>query len=177
MAKEKTMSISNMLQKLQELGLDYGVTIITSLVIFIFGLWLARFISQMTEKAMLKASVDATLALFTKNIVYFAVMAFMTLAVLARLGIQTASFVAVLGAAGLAISLALQGTLANVASGVLLILFRPFKIGDSIKVVGFEGTVKEIQIFATILHSTDNKRIIIPNAKITGDIIVNETLQ
>ncbi|HNY10880.1 MAG TPA: mechanosensitive ion channel [Candidatus Wallbacteria bacterium] len=171
------MSFSNLIQKLQELGLDYGVTFLTSFIIFIFGFWLARFISRMTEKAMLKANVDVTLATFTKNIVYAIIMIFMTLAVLARLGIQTASFVAVLGAAGLAISLALQGTLANVASGVLLILFRPFKIGDSIKVVGFEGTVKEIQIFATILHSTDNKKIIIPNAKITGDIIVNETIQ
>jgi len=170
------MSFSTLLQKLQELGLDYGVTALTAFIIFLFGLWLARFISQMAEKAILKANVDATLALFTKNIVYFAVMAFMTLAVLARLGIQTASFVAVLGAAGLAISLALQGTLANIASGVLLILFRPFKIGDSIKVAGLEGIVKEIQIFATILHSTDNKKIIIPNSKITGDIIINETL-
>ncbi|MEZ7893028.1 MAG: mechanosensitive ion channel [Candidatus Wallbacteria bacterium] len=170
------MELSNMVQKLQNLGLEYGVMFVTAAVIFLFGLWLARFISKMTEKAMLKANIDATLSMFTGNIVYFIVMIFMVMAVLARLGIQTASFVAVMGAAGLAISLALQGTLSNVASGVLLILFRPFKVGDKIKVVGFEGTVKEIQVFSTILHSTDNKRVIIPNSKITGDIIINDTI-
>jgi len=170
------MQLTSIIQKIQELGLEYGVTIVTSLVILVFGFWLAGFVAKMIETAMLKAGIDLTLAKFTRNIAYALVLVFMVLAVLARLGIQTASFIAVLGAAGLAISLALQSTLANVASGVLLILFRPYKIGDVIKVAGFEGTVNEIQVFATILHTADKKRVIIPNAKVTGDIIVNETL-
>lgn len=171
------MSFNSLIQKIQELGLEYGVMILTSAVIFVFGLWLARMISNMTESAMKRAEVDVTLSIFAKNVVYAIVVIFMSLAALARLGIQTASFVAVLGAAGLAISLALQGTLANVASGVLLILFRPFRVGDSIKVAGFDGEVKAIEIFATILHTTDNLKVIIPNAKITGDIIVNRNTQ
>jgi len=169
------MSTEIILQKLQTLGIVYGTKIAAALVILLVGLWLARHVSRLIEKTMIKAKVDATLAVFTRNVIYAAFMVFTVLAALSQVGIQTASFIAVLGAAGLAIGLALQGTLANLASGVLLILFRPYKVGDSIKVGGFEGTVQELQVFSTILMSADNKRIIIPNAKITSDSIVNST--
>lgn len=170
------MSKDIFIHKIQQISITYGSKIAAALAILIIGLWLARHISRLIEKTMVKAKVDTTLALFTRNIVYAGLMVFILLAVLSQLGIQTASFIAVLGAAGLAVGLALQGTLANLASGVLIILFRPYKVGDVIKVSGNEGTVKEIQVFCTILVSQDNKKFIIPNSKITGDTIVNNTL-
>ena len=169
------MSTEVLVQKLQHFSIVYGSKIAIALVILLAGLWFARHVSRLIEKAMVKAKVDATLAVFVRNLIYAAFMVFTVLAALSQVGIQTASFIAVLGAAGLAIGLALQGTLANLASGVLLILFRPYKVGDTIKVAGSEGVVKEVQVFSTILLSADNKRIIIPNAKITTDTIVNST--
>jgi small conductance mechanosensitive channel len=164
------------IQKIQSIALTYGSKIAMALVILIFGILAARMLSRFIEKAMLTAKVDATLAVFARNIMYVMLMVFVLLAALSQLGIQTASFIAVLEAAGLAIGLALQGTLSNFASGVLIILFRPYKAGDTIKVAGAEGLVKEIQVFSTILHSAENKRIIVPNAKITSDTIINNTL-
>jgi small conductance mechanosensitive channel len=126
---------------------------------------------------MLRAKVDHTLISFTTNLVYFGLMAFVVIAALSKLGIQTTSFVAIIGAAGLAIGLALQGSLSNFAAGVILIMFRPFKSGDYIEGGGVAGSVKEIQIFTTILTTPDNKTIIVPNSKLTGDNIVNYATQ
>jgi small conductance mechanosensitive channel len=119
--------------------------------------------------------VDETLVSFIVNLTYIVLMTFIIIAALGQLGVQTASFVAVLGAAGLAVGLALQGSLANFAAGVLMIIFKPFKVGDFIEAGGTSGVVEEIGIFTTELKSPDNKKVIIPNAKVTGDNIVNYT--
>ena len=122
---------------------------------------------------MRAAKQDETLISFVSHLSYVALMAFVIIAALGQLGIQTASFIAVIGAAGLAVGLALQGSLANFASGVLMIIFKPIKVGDYIEGGGVAGTVAEIQIFNTILTTPDNKKIIIPNAHLTNDNIIN----
>jgi small conductance mechanosensitive channel len=118
-------------------------------------------------------NVDPTIAGFVGHLTYILLLIFFVVAAVGQLGIQTTSFIAVLGAAGLAIGLALQGSLANFAAGFLMIIFRPFKVGDYIEGAGTAGTVEQIQIFTTLLKTPDNKAVIIPNAKLTGDNIVN----
>jgi small conductance mechanosensitive channel len=157
----------------QDLVLHFGFKVIIALIIFIIGRWVAKVIRRFAEKVMIKREVDATLVKFVGNLIYVTLLIFVILAALGQLGIQTTSFIAVIGAAGLAIGLALQGSLANFAAGVLLIIFRPFKVGDYIEGGGTAGVVEQIQIFTTQLTSPDNKKIIIPNAKMTADNITN----
>ncbi len=152
--------------------IQYGVTFITAILIFVIGKWVARVLSKIVEKAMEKGKVHKTLASFTKNIVYYVILIFVAIAALNKVGIETNSFVALVGAAGLAVGFALQGSLANFAAGVMIILFQPFEVGDTIEAGGASGVVEEIQMFNTILSTLDNKRIIIPNAKITSDKVV-----
>jgi small conductance mechanosensitive channel len=150
----------------------HSVPILLAIAIFIIGQKAARIISSLAEKSILKSRGHATLALFGRNIVFYALMAFVLIAALNKVGVQTASFIAVLGAASLAIGLALQGSLSNFASGVLLILFQPFRVGDTVELMGVQGVVKEVQIFSTVLFTAEKKRVIIPNAKVTGDKII-----
>ncbi|MDA9101071.1 mechanosensitive ion channel [Omnitrophica bacterium] len=159
--------------KISEYIATYGLSILAALIIFIVGKWLARVVSDLIEKGMVRAKTDATLSKFAKDLSYVIFMTFVFIAVLAKLGIQTASFIAVMGAAGLAIGLSLQGSLANFASGVMILLFRPYKVGDFIKAAGTMGTVKGVQIFNTILSSPDNVHIIVPNSQVTGGTITN----
>jgi len=167
--------MENLITKLQEIGTLYGLKIVAAVLILIVGRFVALGIRKLMQKAMLKAKVDKTLVSFTTNVGYVALMAFVIIAAINKLGIQTTSFIAILGAAGLAIGLALQGSLANFAAGVLIIIFKPFKLGDFIEGGGVLGVVEEIGIFTTELKSPDNKKIIVPNAKMTGDNIVNST--
>jgi small conductance mechanosensitive channel len=141
------------------------------IVILVVGVWLAKLAAAITEKSLNRPGFNRTLASFIKNIVYFGIIIFVVLGALERIGIKTTSFIALVGAAGLAIGLALQGSLSNFASGVMLIIFHPFVVGDKIEAAGVAGTVEEIQIFNTILKSADNKRKIVPNSKITADVI------
>ncbi len=161
--------------KLQELSALFGLKILTAALILVFGRWVARFFRKATGKMMTRSNVDATLVTFVGNLIYVALLAFVILAALAQLGIQTTSFIAVIGAAGLAVGLALQGSLANFAAGILMLIFRPFQVGDFIEGAGVTGIVEDIHIFTTQLRTFDNKTIIIPNAKITGDNITNYT--
>jgi len=151
----------------------YGLNILAALVIFVVGRWLARVISNLLEKVLKTRNVDSTLASFLKNLVYYVLFIFVLLAVLAKLGIQTTSFIAVLGAAGLAVGMALSGSLSNFASGVMIVLFKPFKLGHFIDAGGAKGVVQEIKIFSTVLSSPDNVRIIIPNSQILSGNIDN----
>jgi small conductance mechanosensitive channel len=167
------MDFSNILPRLQELLAFYGLKIVAAIVIFIVGRWVARALRNMIKKMMAKGNVDETLISFVGNLTYITLLAFVIIAALNQLGIQTTSFIAVIGAAGLAIGLALQGSLANFAAGVLMIIFRPFKAGDYIEGAGVAGTVEAVQIFATQLKTPDNKQIIVPNAKMMGDNITN----
>lgn len=151
----------------------YGLPLLWAVVIFIVGRIVARTISNTAAKAMIKTKVDDTLVKFTKNILFVTMMVFVVIAAISKMGVETTSFAAVVAAAGLAIGLSLQGTLSNFASGVLLIVFRPFKAGDFIEAGGISGIVEEIQIFCTLMRSGDNKQIIVPNSQIMGTTITN----
>jgi small conductance mechanosensitive channel len=151
--------------------IQYGVSFLSAILIFVIGKWAARIIAQFIERTMERSKVDKTLSSFLKNIAYYGLLIFVAIAALGKLGVQTNSFVALIGAAGLAVGFALQGSLANFAAGVMLIIFEPFKVGDTIEAGGASGTIEEIQIFNTIFSAPDNKKIIVPNAKITGDKI------
>ena len=171
------MEISNLFAKVYELLTIYGLKVVAAIVIFILGRWAALGVAKIIKRVMIKSKVDETLVSFVRNLSYVALLAFVIIAALNQLGIQTASFIAVLGAAGLAIGLALQGSLGNFAAGVLMIIFKPFKVGDYIEGAGTAGTVEKIEIFTTQLKTPDNKTVIVPNAKMTGDNITNYTVK
>jgi len=151
----------------------YGVNIVYALAIFVIGRWLAKSLKGIVGNTLTKRGTDPTLIPFVQNLTYYSLLTFVILAALAKVGIQTTSFIAVIGAAGLAVGLALQGSLSNFAAGVLLILFRPCKAGDYIEGGGVAGSVVGIGVFTTQLNTPDNKLIIIPNSKLMGDNIVN----
>ena len=159
------------LDKIYGYAVQYGLSFLAAILIFIIGKWVARLVARLIENAMAKSKIEKTLASFAKNMIYYTILIFVIIAALGKLGIQTSSFVALIGAAGLAVGLALQGSLANFAAGVMIIMFEPFKTGNTIESSGATGVVEEIQIFNTILRS-DNKKIILPNSKITSDKIV-----
>jgi len=159
--------------KLADLGLVYGLKILGALAIFVFGKWIARILTRVVRKAMTHAKVEETLISFVGSMVYILLMVVVILAALNNLGVNTTSFVAVMGAAGLAIGLALQGTLSNVGAAVLLILFRPFKVGDFVEAGGTSGVVEEINMFSTIFKTGDNRVVIVPNSSVIGGNIVN----
>ena len=167
------MEVQQLIAKGYELITVFGVKILAALAVFIIGRWVVKYLSNLARRLMEKRNVDATLGKFIASMTYIALLTFVILAALGMLGIQTTSFIAVIGAAGLAVGLALQGSLSNFAAGVLMIIFRPFKVGDFIEGAGVAGIVEEIQIFTTQLATPDNKTIIIPNAKLTADNIVN----
>ena len=167
------LDFSAILPKIYELLTVYGIKVIAALVIFIIGRWVAKGLRKFIRKLMTRSNVDETLISFVVNLIYVAMLAFVIIAALNQLGIQTASFIAILGAAGLAVGLALQGSLSNFAAGVLMIIFRPFQVGDLVEGAGVTGTVEEIQIFTTQLKTPDNKTIIIPNSNMTADNIIN----
>jgi small conductance mechanosensitive channel len=169
------MDTSNLLAKVYELLTVYGIKVLAAIVIFILGRWIAKGFRKLVRRAMGNRNVDPTIVGFVGNLTYILLLTFFIVAALGQLGIQTTSFIAILGAAGLAIGLALQGSLANFAAGFLMIIFRPFKVGDYIEGAGTAGTVEQIQIFTTLLMTPDNKTVIIPNAKLTADNIVNYT--
>jgi len=146
---------------------------VLALAILIIGRFIARHVSARVGSAVEKSNDDVTLGKFVASLTYVALMAFIIIAAMGQLGIETASLVAILAAAGLAIGLALQGSLANFASGVMLIIFRPLKVGDFVEAGGATGTVREIGIFTSILSSPDNKKIYVPNANLTGANIIN----
>jgi small conductance mechanosensitive channel len=164
------------LNKIYEFLATYWLQVVAAVVIFLVGRWLAKVVSNLVAKAMTKAKVEPTLTNFVKSLCHIALLAFVVIASLKKLGIPMTEFTVVVGAAGLAVGFALQGSLSNFAAGVLLIIFKPFKVGDFVEVAGKMGTVKEIRIFNTILNSPDNVRVIIPNGQVTGGNIMNFTV-
>jgi len=161
----------------QDLVAAWGLKVLAAIAIFIIGRWIAKAVRNGVRRMMQKTDVDPIIIGFVSSITYIALLAFVVIAALGQLGIQTTSFIAILGAAGLAIGLALQGSLANFAAGFLMIIFRPFKVGDFIEGAGVSGVVEAIHIFTTTLKTGDNKIIIIPNAKLSGDNIINYSAQ
>jgi small conductance mechanosensitive channel len=151
----------------------YGLKVIAAIVVFILGRWAAKIARGITRKVLTRAKVDSTIISFAVNLSYFVILTFVVLAALGQLGIQTTSFIAIIGAAGLAVALSLQSSLSNFAAGFLMILFKPFKVGDFIDGAGVTGTVEEIQIFTTSLKTPDNKVIIVPNGSLVSGNITN----
>jgi small conductance mechanosensitive channel len=162
-------TIASIMEKLP----DYGLQLLGAVLILLVGRWVATLLRKLVERSMDKGQVDATLVKFTGNLVYALLMVVVVLAALNQVGVQTTSFIAILGAAGLAIGFALQGSLSNFAAGVMLIVFRPFKVGDFVSAAGEAGIIEEISLFTTQLRTGDNKTIIVPNAGITGGNITN----
>ncbi|MEP3209632.1 MAG: mechanosensitive ion channel domain-containing protein [Maribacter sp.] len=156
---------------------DYGPKIIGAILIYVIGSWIIKKLTNMLEKVMMKKDYDEALQKFLSNLVGWALKVFLIIVVISKLGVETTSFAAVIAAAGLAIGLALQGSLANFAGGVLLIIFKPFKIGDLIEAQGVTGVVKEIEIFTTKLTTPDNKLAIVPNGAMGNGNIINYTAE
>jgi len=169
----ENVDLNQLTQQIVEIVSAYGLSILAALGILILGRIAANLMASSTRKAMHRANVDENLIGFLAGLVRYSILAATVVAVLSKLGMQTTQFVAVIGAAGLAVGLALQGSLANFASGVLLLFFRPFKKGDFVEAGGTSGSVQEVSVFNTILHTPDNKKVIIPNAQVTGGTITN----
>lgn len=151
----------------------YGLRIIGAIAILILGRIAAGIGRGIVNKILLKSQTDPTIVSFASSLTYFLILTFAVLAALAKFGIQTASFVAIIGAASFAVGFAVQGSLSNFAAGVLVLVLRPYRVGDYIEGAGVSGTVKGIQLFTTVLATPDNIKIMVPNAKIYGDIIKN----
>ncbi|KGK41544.1 mechanosensitive ion channel protein [Nitrincola sp. A-D6] len=157
----------------QELIISYAVNLTAALLIILIGSMVIKFATNSLNRVLKKRRVDPTIANFVTSLIKYGLLAFVIIAALGRVGVQTASFVAIVGAAGLAIGLAMQGALSNFAAGVLLIGFRPFKAGDYIEAGGTAGTVESVQIFTTMMKTPDNRVIVVPNSNILSGNIVN----
>lgn len=167
--------MEQLLARLRDWIALYGLQVVGAVAILVVGRWVARALRALVARMLTKAKTEPILVSFVGGMVYVALMTFVIVAALSQVGVQTASFIAVVGAAGLAVGLALQGSLANFAAGVLLMIFRPLRAGDVVEAAGAVGKVEEVQIFTTTIVTPDNKTAIVPNAKLTGDNIVNYT--
>ena len=160
-------------EEFQMVGLDFGIRLIAAIAIFFIGRIVVRFVTKEIRKVMESQEVDKILQSFVSNLVYWVLMIFVVIAAINQVGVQTTSLIAIMGAAGLAIGLAMQGSLANFAAGVLIVMFRPYRVGDFVEAAGIAGSVEQVGILTTVLKTGDNKQIIVPNAQIMGNIITN----
>ncbi len=165
--------MENIVSNLREAMLAYAPGVVAAFVILLLGWWVAKGITALVRRGMNRANVDPTLTGFLGNLLYMVLMGLVIISALGKLGVNTTSFAAILGASALAVGLALQGSLGNFASGVMLIFFRPFKAGDFVEAGGVSGVIQEVRIFATVIHTPDNKRIIVPNGAIIENAITN----
>ncbi|MFN8672529.1 MAG: mechanosensitive ion channel [Candidatus Sericytochromatia bacterium] len=169
------ININNITDKITAYLASYGINLFFSILIFFIGRFIAKTITEITRNVLLKSKLDETLIKFLSSIIYISLMTMVIISCLGNIGVQTTSFIAILGSAGLAIGLALQGSLSSLAAGTLLILLRPFKVGDFVDLSGSIGVIEEVGIFATTVITGDNKKIIIPNSSITTNKIINYT--
>ena len=172
-----TDKMESLYMKGYELGLEYAPKLALAIITLIVGLWIIGGINRLFQASMEKSKVDATLIPFMSSLISWILKLLLFISVASMMGIATTSFIAVLGAAGLAIGLALQGSLSNFAGGVLVMIFKPYKVGDLIEAQGHLGVVKEVQIFNTIIVSPHNKQIIIPNGLTSNGSIINYTAE
>jgi len=172
-----TEQLESLSIKVYEIGLEYAPKLALAIITLLIGLWVIRGVTKLTKASMERSKTDPTLIPFIGSLISWGLKALLFISVASMIGIATTSFVAVLGAAGLAIGLALQGSLANFAGGVLVMVFKPYKVGDLIESQGHLGVVKEVQIFNTILTSPQSKRIIIPNGATSNGSIINYTAE
>lgn len=166
-------NIQGLIDQAPELIMTYGLKVIFAIIIFLVGKYFSNLVKKLTTKMLNNRKVDPTVTSFVANLAWAVVFVFTVIATLGQIGVQTASLVAVIGAAGLAVGLALQGSLSNFAAGVLMVLFRPCRVGDYIEAAGIAGTVDEITIFSTKLRTPDNKVIFAPNSAIMNGTITN----
>ena len=157
--------------------IDYSPKLISALVILFIGTYAIRFINNLVKRIMIKRNLDPTLSKFLADILIWVLRVLLFVTFISKLGIETSSFVAILGAAGLAIGMSLQGSLSNFAGGMLIILFKPFRVGDTIEAQGVTGTVKEIQIFVTKLLTVNNQTIFVPNGVLSNGVITNYSVE
>ncbi len=165
--------ITDIMDTVVDLVVTHGMAVITSLIVLVVGLWIIKKMMKMLDKVFERRKMDPSLAGFLHSFFGITLKAMLFISVISMMGIQTTSFVAVLGAAGLAVGMALSGTLQNFAGGVMILIFKPFKVGDFIEAQGYTGIVGEIQIFVTVLNTPDNKRIIIPNGPLSNGSMTN----
>jgi len=170
---EATDQVQQLLDTTTTMVSTWGLQVIGAIAVLVLGRWFAGMLKRGATRGLERAGTDATLVPFLSSLVYYLVLAVVVIAVLGLFGIETTSLVAVLATAGLAVGLALQGTLSNFSSGVMLLLFRPFRIDDFVEVAGVKGSVVEIGIFTTVLKTPDNVKIIVPNSAIYGATITN----
>tara|TARA_B110000263_G_scaffold240911_1_gene244578 strand:+ start:240 stop:1073 length:834 start_codon:yes stop_codon:yes gene_type:complete len=164
---------NSMLTSTKTVAISFGGKLLVALIIFYVGRIVAKMLVKGIHKVMRAQEVDQILETFVCNLAYWMVMVFVIIAAISQIGVQTTSLIAVMGAAGLAIGLALQGSLSNFAAGVLIVVFRPYRMGDFVEVAGISGSVVQVQILSTILKTGDNKQIVVPNAQIMNSIITN----
>ena len=162
-------------QRLAEIGMSFGTNLLAALAIFLIGKWIVTYLVILMKATLTRAKVDRTLVSFLGNVANVGLLILVIIAALGKLGIPTTSVTALIGGAGLAVALSLKDQLSNFAAGALIILFRPFKVGDFIKVNGFEGTVSEIKMVQTSLHTPDNEEVILPNSVVMSNSIVNRS--
>src|SRR5210317_1297030 len=162
-----------LLELLQTKGIDFGINLLIALAIFYFGKLFISLAVRGLQNVMRRQEVDKTLETFVANLVRMVLLVVVVIAAIGQLGIETTSFIAIFGAAGLAVGLALQGSLSNFAAGVLIVLFRPYEVGDFIEGAGISGSVEQVQILTTVLKTGDNKQVIVPNSQIMNSIITN----
>ena len=167
------VSLDVFLAKMIDLGISVGSKILLAFVVFLVGRWIVRRLNKLLAKILEKRHVEASLSTFVKSLVNITLTLLLIIVVIGVLGIETSSFIALFASAGVAIGMALSGTLQNFAGGVMILLFKPFKVGDTIEAQGQSGTVREIQIFNTILATPDNKIIIIPNGGLSTGLMKN----
>jgi small conductance mechanosensitive channel len=157
--------------------IDYTPKLIAAFLLLVIGIWVIRFITSISRKIMVKRDIEPTLIEFLSDIIFWGLRIILFIAVISKLGIESSSFVAILGAAGLAVGLSLQGSLSNFAGGMLIILFKPFKLGDTIEAQGVSGAVIDIQIFVTQLLTANNQVIFVPNGALSNGTIINYSQQ
>jgi small conductance mechanosensitive channel len=167
------MEMNKIMEMMTYFITTYSLKVVGAILIFIIGKWLARYLSKLLGKILRKNNMDETLTSFLGHITYYTLFLLVLIAAAGQLGINTTSFLTIVGAAGLAVGLALKDSLSNFASGVMLIMFRPFKVGDYVTAGGQSGTVESIAIFNTVLKTPDNQIVIVPNSSITADVITN----
>lgn len=172
-----TQNVANYAETFLKVLIDYSPKLISAFLILFVGLYVIRVINRLIRKIMIKRDLDPTLTKFLADILLWVLRVLLFVTFISKLGIETSSFVAILGAMGLAVGLSLQGSLSNFAGGMLIILFKPFKVGDVIEAQGSIGTVSEIQIFVTKLINANNQTIFIPNGSLSNGVITNYSMQ
>lgn len=167
--------MENVMEKLMDFATTYGLRIIGAILILIIGRVAAGIGRNIVKRLLTRTKTDETIVRFVASLAYILIIVFTVLAALSKFGVETASFVAVIGAAGFAVGFALQGSLSNFAAGIMVLVFRPFRVGDVIDAAGVVGVVREIRLFNTIIATADNIKVIVPNGKVYGDVIRNIT--